>query len=50
MALEEKIDEMIENKKKVAGRVVGTGEAWLSELTDEQLHELFTLRNDAVAE
>jgi SNF2 family DNA or RNA helicase len=39
--LEEKIDEMIERKKEVAGRVVGTGEAWLGELSNAQLKELF---------
>jgi SNF2 family DNA or RNA helicase len=48
--LEEKIDEMIERKKDVAGRVVGTGEAWLGELSNTQLRELFELRKDAVGE
>lgn len=48
--LEEKIDEMIERKKDVAGRVVGTGEAWLSELSKAQLRDLFALRKDAVGE
>lgn len=48
--LEEKIDEMIERKKDVAGRVVGAGEAWLSELSNAQLRNLFALRKDAVGE
>ena len=48
--LEEKIDEMIERKREVAGRVVGTGEAWLGELSNAQLRELFALRKDAVGE
>jgi len=48
--LEERIDEMIERKKDVAGRVVGTGEAWLSELSNAQLRDLFALRKDAVGE
>jgi SNF2 family DNA or RNA helicase len=48
--LEERIDEMIERKKEVAGRVVGTGEAWLSEMSNAQLRELFALRKDAVGE
>jgi len=48
--LEEKIDEMIERKKDVAGRVVGTGEAWLSELSNDELRNLFALRKDAVGE
>ena len=33
--LEEKIDEMIERKQEVAARVVGTGEAWLTELSND---------------
>jgi SNF2 family DNA or RNA helicase len=48
--LEERIDEMIERKKEVAGRVVGAGEAWLSELSNAQLRELFALSPEAVAE
>jgi superfamily II DNA or RNA helicase len=48
--LEEKIDEMIEQKKKIASSVVGTGEQWLTELTTEELKELFTLRREAVVE
>src|SRR5262249_32098575 len=44
--LEEKIDEMIERKKEVASRVVGAGEAWLGELTNEQLRDLFALRKE----
>jgi SNF2 family DNA or RNA helicase len=48
--LEEKIDEMIENKKAVAEQVVGTSEAWLTALSTSQLRELMTLRASAVAE
>jgi SNF2 family DNA or RNA helicase len=48
--LEEKIDAMIEGKKEVAERVVGTGEAWLTELSTAQLMELVTLRPEAVGE
>jgi SNF2 family DNA or RNA helicase len=46
--LEEKIDEMIQSKQKLSEKVVGTGEAWLTELSNEQLKELFALRADAV--
>ena len=46
--LEEKIDEMIERKKAVTEQVVGTGEGWLTELSNEQLKDLFTLRAEAV--
>jgi SNF2 family DNA or RNA helicase len=48
--LEEKIDEMIERKKEVAERVIGTGEAWLTELSTAELKNLFSLRKDAIGE
>jgi SNF2 family DNA or RNA helicase len=48
--LEEKIDEMIEHKQQVAARVVGTGEAWLTELSNEELKDVFTLRQEALGE
>jgi SNF2 family DNA or RNA helicase len=48
--LEEKIDEMIERKKGVASQVVGTGEAWLTELSNEELREVFALRQEALGE
>jgi SNF2 family DNA or RNA helicase len=48
--LEEKIDEMIERKQEIASSIVGTGESWLTELSNEQLKDLFMLRKDAVGE
>src|SRR5262249_25619327 len=48
--LEEKIDEMIERKRDVATRVVGSGEAWLTELDDGQLRDLLALRPGATEE
>jgi SNF2 family DNA or RNA helicase len=48
--LEDKIDEMIEKKKAVAGQVVGSGEAWLTALSTSQLREMMALRPEAVAE
>ncbi len=48
--LEEKIDEMIERKKAIASAVVGAGEQWLTELSTEQLKDLFTLSREAVVE
>lgn len=48
--LEDKIDEMIERKKDVAGTVVGTGEGWLTELSNSELKNLFALREEAIAE
>ncbi|MEE8296628.1 MAG: DEAD/DEAH box helicase, partial [Hyphomicrobium sp.] len=46
--LEEKIDEMIERKQAVAEQVVGSGEAWLTELSNEELKAIFTLHKEAV--
>ncbi len=48
--LEERIDEMIEDKKALAENIIGTGEGWLTEMTTEQLKELFSLRREAVAD
>ena len=47
--LEERIDEMIESKKNLAKNVVGGGEAWLSELSTQELRELVTLRQEVFA-
>jgi len=46
--LEERIDMLIESKRALAENVVGTGEAWLTELGTEELRDLVTLRTDAV--
>lgn len=48
--LEEQIDELIERKRTLAAEIVGTGEAWLTEMSAQELRALFTLRRDAVAE
>jgi SNF2 family DNA or RNA helicase len=48
--MEERIDEMIERKKDVAEQVVGTGEGWLTELSNDELREVFSLRKEAVAD
>ena len=48
--LEEKIDEMIERKKGIAETVVGTGEGWLTELSNRELKQLLALRHEAVEE
>ncbi len=46
--LEEKIDEMLARKRSVAAKVVGNGEAMLTELGDDQLREVLALRPNAV--
>ena len=48
--LEEKIDEMIERKQSVAAQVVGAGEAWLTELSNKELKDLLTLRQEALGD
>jgi SNF2 family DNA or RNA helicase len=47
--VEEKIDAMIERKKALAQSVVGTGEDWITDLSTEQLRELFALDPAAVS-
>ncbi len=47
---EEKIDDMIERKKVLAESIVGTSEAWITELTTEQLRDLLALRKEAVGD
>jgi SNF2 family DNA or RNA helicase len=48
--LEEKIDAMIEQKQKVAGATIGSGEDWLTKLSTEELKQVFALRSEALAE
>ena len=48
--LEERIDRVIEEKKGLAEKIVGSGESWLTELSVTQLRELILLSGDAVAE
>jgi len=44
--LEEKVDVLLERKRGLASRIVGSGEQWLTELGDTQLRELFSLSGD----
>ena len=46
--MEERIDEILEKKVEIAENVVGTGEDWLTELSNEELKDLFALREEAV--
>jgi len=48
--MEEKIDEIIEQKKEIAESVVGTGEGWLTELSTDELKEIFKLREEAIGD
>jgi superfamily II DNA or RNA helicase len=48
--LEERIDEMIEQKQQMAESIVGAGEGWLTELSNRQLKDLLALRQEAIGE
>ncbi|MER6948592.1 DEAD/DEAH box helicase [Nonomuraea sp. NPDC000554] len=47
--LEERVDQMIERKKALAERVVGTGEDWLTDLSTDELREVFRLTAEVVS-
>ncbi|MEO1431748.1 MAG: DEAD/DEAH box helicase [Cyanobacteria bacterium J06633_8] len=46
--LEERIDQMIEDKKKLASAVVGSDESWLTELDNDAFKKLIALNKSAV--
>ncbi|MHB8219629.1 MAG: DEAD/DEAH box helicase [Acidimicrobiales bacterium] len=46
--LEERIDQMIESKRDLAERIVGAGESWLTELSTDQLADVFRLSAELV--
>jgi len=48
--LEERIDALLEEKRNLADNIVGSGEDWLTELSTDQLRDLFALSQEAVAE
>jgi SNF2 family DNA or RNA helicase len=48
--LEERIDEMIEDKKKLAGSIVGSDESWLTELDNDAFKKLISLNKSAILE
>jgi len=48
--VEEKIDALIEDKKRIASAIVGADEGWLTELDNDTFKELIALRRSAVVE
>jgi SNF2 family DNA or RNA helicase len=46
--LEERIDQMIEDKKKLAGAIVGADESWLTELDNDAFKQLIALNQSAI--
>jgi hypothetical protein len=48
--VEERIDELIGEKRSLAQKVVGTGEGWITELSTDDQRDVLTLRPDAVGD
>jgi SNF2 family DNA or RNA helicase len=48
--LEERIDQMIEQKKRLSESIVGSEESWLTELDNEAIKNLITLNKSAILE
>jgi non-specific serine/threonine protein kinase len=48
--LEERIDEMIEQKTELAENIIGAGESWLTEMSTGELRELLALRKEALVD
>ena len=46
--LEERIDEMLESKQQLSDNVISSSEGWITELSTDELRELFTLRREWV--
>ena len=46
--LEERIDQMIEDKKQLSETIVGSGESWLTELDTKAFRELISLNRSSV--
>ncbi len=46
--LEERIDEMLESKQQLSENVISSSEGWITELSTDELKDLFTLRRDMI--
>jgi superfamily II DNA or RNA helicase len=44
--IEERIAVLLERKRSLADAVIGTGESWITELDDDELHDLVALSSD----
>jgi len=47
--MEERIDDLIESKRELAENIIGAGEGWLTELSTDELRDIFTLRREMVS-
>ncbi|GAC1351589.1 MAG: hypothetical protein NVSMB1_06060 [Polyangiales bacterium] len=48
--VEEKVDRLLEQKRNLASKVVGSGEKWITEMGDSELRDLFALSTGASVE
>lgn len=48
--LEERIDDMVAKKRELSRLTVSAGENWIGDLGDDELFDLFRLRDEAVSE
>ena len=48
--LEERVDQMIEQKTELAERIIGAGESWVTELSTEKLRDILSLRHSNLQE
>lgn len=46
--VEERIDQMIDEKRALADSIIGTGEEWITEMSTDELRDIFTLREESV--
>ncbi len=46
--VEERIDRLLADKRRLADRIIGAGEAWITELSNADLRRLLALSTDAV--
>jgi len=48
--LEERIDQMMDKKMDLSRQIIGSGENWITELSTDELRELFSLRRQWMAD
>jgi SNF2 family DNA or RNA helicase len=41
--VEEKVDRLLEQKRDLAAKIVGSGERWITEMGNDELYDLFAL-------
>lgn len=46
--VEEQIDQMIDEKRALADSIIGTGEEWITEMSTDELRNIFTLRDESI--